>query len=118
MAANSPPEAAPTGPKRRGRPQQTNPKNLLDRLERYQAETLCFMTDFTVPFDNNLTERDLRMMQVQQKVSGGFRTPTGAQVFGRICSYLSTARTQARSMLSVLEHLFLGHPCVPSPLLE
>lgn len=89
-------------------------RNLLRRLRDYQAMILRFMHQFIVPFDNNLAEQDLRMMKVQQKISGGFRTPEGATIFCRLRSYLSTMRKQGVHLLTALHHVFLGSPLLPS----
>lgn len=96
--------------KNQGRPKQSASKNLLDALLARAEDVLAFLDDLTLPFTNNLAERDLRMIKVQQKISGTFRSADGATAFCVIRSYLSTMRKQGRSMLAALAAVFHGDP--------
>lgn len=55
-------------------PLQPTPRRLVNRLQRRRDEVLRFISDLRVPFDNDGSERDLRMIKLQQKISGCFRT--------------------------------------------
>ena len=83
---------------------------LVKRLRECRAEILRFMTDLSFPFDNNGSERDLRMVKLRQKTSGCLRTALGAERFCRIRSYLSSARKQKQPLLAALERALEGQP--------
>jgi transposase len=85
-------------------------RSLLLRLERRREEVLRFLTDFSIPFDNNQAERDLRMVKLQQKTSGCFGSEEGARRFCRIRSYVSTMRKQGKEVLQALEGACCGKP--------
>lgn len=111
LAAN--PVAARPPEQQRGRVKQSPATNLLLRLRDHAAEVLRFATDLRVPFDNNQAERDIRMMKVQQKVSGRFRSAAGAQAFCAIRSYISTLRKQGQHVFRALIQVFRGMPTLP-----
>ncbi|MBC2581853.1 IS66 family transposase [Clostridium sp. DJ247] len=88
--------------------------NLLNRLSGYKEQILAFMYDFDIPFDNNLAERDLRMAKVKQKISGTFRSSTGANAFTRIRGYVSTVRKQGKNALECIKSTFTVNPFDPT----
>jgi len=88
--------------KKRGRCKNRPGYNLLVRFKDYKNETLLFLTDFDVPFTNNLAEQDLRMMKVKMKISGCFRTLEAACDFARLRSVISSARKQGLNILQAL----------------
>lgn len=114
LAAN--PVPAQGWPRRnaQGRPKKPKARNLAERFDQQRTKILAFLDDFNVPFDNNLAERDLRMLKVQQKISGCFRSWDGAMYAAAIRSYLSTMRKQGHNPLHLLRELFAGRLLAPS----
>ena len=113
LLANPPPPGGWVKGKR-GKVKQTKAKNLLDRLDQQREAVLLFAYRFEVPFDNNQAERDIRMVKVQQKVSGCFRSETGAKQWCRIRGYLSSLKKQGQNLLVALLETFFGQPPLPN----
>jgi len=100
--ANPPPEK--TG--KRGRPKKGKVLCLIERLDNHREEILRFMKEQDVPFDNNLAERDLRMVKVRQKISGTFRNMDRVKDYCRIRSYISTVKKQKKDVFTALVNSF------------
>jgi len=108
------PEPPPPRKPTKGRIARSKPLNLLNRLREHEEDTLRFLIDPAVPWDNNQAERDLRMGKVQQKVSGGFRTEAGAVIFARCRSYLDTMRKNKKDVISGIMLALQGSAWKPS----
>lgn len=87
---------------------------MLKLLDANPVDVLRFMTDFRVPFSNNEAERSIRMVKLQQKVFGSWRSCEGAEAFLGIRSYVGTARKQGANVLQSFGDLFAGDPWLPA----
>ncbi len=99
--------------KRRGRIKQSRGRNLALRCQTHRNAVLRFLNGDGVPFDNNLAERDIRMVCVKRKVSGGFRSVAGGIAFCRLRSYISTLGKQGLSAWDGLVSVFRGDVLMP-----
>jgi transposase len=93
---------------------QTPARNLALRLQARKSEFLRFAADFTVAFSNNTAEQAVRMVKSKTRVSGGFRTLTGAQTFLAIRGYISTIRKNGLRAATELRNALLGNPWMPT----
>jgi len=96
-------------PAKTKRRKKTEAERMLIRLAQYELETLMFMYDFDVPFDNNIAEASIRMPKLHQKISGCFRTEDGADVFTRIRSFIGTAKKKGKNIMEGIRAVLDGH---------
>lgn len=91
---------------------ESDEKTLLNRMEKYMYNHLLFLHDFSVPFENNISERDLRKAKNRQKMAGGFRKESGHRMY---CSILTIIETLKRRNMGIIENiklLFMGAPAI------
>ena len=96
--------------KKRGRKKKGKILALITRLLEYKESVCLFVKTFAVPFDNNLAERDIRMIKVKTKVSGCFRTKDGADDFLKIMSYVGTAKKLGINSYEAIRQAIVGNP--------
>ena len=89
-------------PGKRGRPARGKIRCLLDRFSDFKEDILRFAHDWQVPYTNNTAEQAIRFARVKEKVSGCFRTMTGAEQFASVLSYISTAALHGVSSFDAL----------------
>ncbi len=87
-------------------------KKLWNRMEKYKRNHLLFMHDFRMPFDNNMSERDLRKAKNRQKMSGGFRKVSGYEMYCRIVTIIETLKRRKMGILENIKLLFIGTPAI------
>lgn len=87
-------------------------QTLLNRLEKYMHNHLFFLHNFKVPFDDNMSERDLRKVKNRQKMAGGLRKNSGHEMYGTILSVIETMKRRKMGLIENIRKIFLGTPAV------
>lgn len=82
--------------------------SLLNRLKKYKRNHLLFLHDFNVPFDNNMSERDLRKCKNMQKMSGGFRSETGKEIYCSLLTITETCKRQGKDLIIAVKTILSG----------
>ena len=85
-------------------------KRLLNRLKKYKENHLLFIYDFSVPFDNNLSERDLRHVKSKIKISGCFRSLEGLQNYLNVKSIIGTCKKKGMNFYEMVFNIFKKIP--------
>lgn len=93
---------------KRGRKAKNKSLRLLHVFRDKKEQILLFLKNKVIPFDNNLAERDLRMIKLKQKISGCFRSKHGAEIFCTIRSYISTIRKQDYPVWEAIKQALTG----------
>jgi transposase len=83
-------------------------------MKEYKREILSYMYDVNAPFNNNQAEQDLRMVKVQQKIAGCFRSNEGGMFFARIRGYMSTMKKNDIPILFAMQSVFSNKPIMPN----
>ena len=87
-------------------------KKLLNRLVKYKKNHLLFLYDFQVHYSNNISEKDLRICKNRQKMSGGFRTTSGREMYCHIMSFIETVKRRKLNIFQSVKELMANQPVI------
>lgn len=96
--------------KTKGKYLKQEEKSLLNRLKKYKENHLMFLYDFSVPIDNNLSERDLRHIKSKQKISGHFNSFEGLEIYSNIKSIIGTLKKRGKEFYILINNVFENIP--------
>ena len=91
---------------------KSDENTLLNRMEKYSHNHLLFLHDFYVPFENNISERDLRKAKNRQKMAGGFRKESGHEMYCSILTIIETLKRRNMGIIENIKQLFMGAPAI------
>lgn len=94
----------------RGKFIRQDEQRLLNRLKKYKENHLMFLYDFSVPFDNNLAERDLRHVKSKQKISGHFNSMEGIKIYLNIKSIIGTFKKRGQNFYNSIFKIYENIP--------
>ena len=85
-------------------------KKILNRMKKYKRNHLLYIYNFDLPFDNNLSERELRHVKSKQKISGYFKSMTGIQGYLDIKSIIITCKKCSLDFYELIRNIFDNTP--------
>lgn len=85
-------------------------RTLLLRILDYKDNYLAWVTNFDIPFSNNLSERALRSVKSKMKISSQFQNEESAQYYAVIKSYIETCYRNGINEMEALSRLCKGNP--------
>jgi transposase len=84
------------------KPKAVEGQRLLKRYQKIRDHLLLFLTDETIPPTNNSSEQALRWSVIFRKVTNGFRSDWGAELFAQVRSLVNTAKRQGISAFDAI----------------
>jgi hypothetical protein len=88
-------------------------RELLEFCSGRRGDMLRFTTDTSIWPTNNISERGVRPLKTQQKISGRLASDDTTQDRLDIRSYIDTARKHGKNTMDILHDLMLGTPWRP-----
>ncbi len=87
-------------------------REILVSILRLVRNHLLILHDFSVPFDDNMSERDLRKAKNRQKMAGVFRKESGHKMYCSIMTIIETLKKRNMGIIENIKKLFMGTPAI------